>query len=123
MDSDTIQTMLDILVSALAPGLMLYLTNLARKRLAQIQKESWYSTVELVAGNVVLAAEQLDKANLLKDIANDKLEYALKEAERALLGHGIELDLHVPASYLRAAIEAAVNTQTMGPMIEFTSKE
>ena len=67
MDSDTIQTMLDILVSALAPGLMLYLTNLARKRLAQIQKESWYSTVELVAGNVVLAAEQLDKANLLKD--------------------------------------------------------
>jgi len=123
MDSDTIQTMLDILVSALAPGLMLYLTNLARKRLAQIQKESWYSTVELVAGNIVLAAEQLEKAGLLKKFAETKLEYALKEAERALLGHGIELDLHVPASYLRAAIEAAVNTQTMGPMIEFTSKE
>ena len=123
MDSDTLQTVLDILVKALAPGLMLYLTTLARKRLAQIQKESWYSTVELVAGNIVLAAEQLEKAGLLKKFAETKLEYALKYAELALQGHGIELDLHVPASYLRAAIEAAVNTQTMGPMIEFTSKE
>ena len=100
---------LEILLAALLPVAVgfavAYLKALTEKKLAEIKSE-WpdaFSVVEMIAAQVVAAAEQAGAAELI----DDKKEFALDMAKKWLLQYDLDIDLDL----ISAAIEAEVIRQ------------
>ena len=100
---------LEILLAALLPVAVgfavAYLKALTEKKLAEIKSE-WpdaFSVVEMIASQVVRAAEQAGVAGFV----DDKKKYALEMAEKWLLQYDLDIDLDL----ISAAIEAEVMRQ------------
>ena len=106
---EVISQILEVILAAVLPILAVYVAQylkaLVGKYLAEAEAQypDIFSVVEMVAAQVVAAAEQAGAAGFI----DSKIDYALELAEKWLAEYDFDIDLDL----IRAAIEAEVKRQ------------